>query len=427
MSVSLTAACTAIGALALSAGGAMTAQAAPTARADYQPGSNDVVGVGSDTLQYIVDFVANGDPSGDAGFNGSNPPFKIVSISATADQNARISYLNNSTSAAPKVQNPTVVLRQNTFPVQRPNGSGAGAKALVANTLITQPHIDFARMSSTPENDPNHYGATAVTNGWQGLQDFVLGQETLGLAVNSTTNSPAAGLSAKQLVAIYSCDASKLTPPGPANTPVIWSQVGGSSSDAVIPTLPQSGSGTAKTFLADLATANGGTAITLGSCVIQNTEENDPVAITSQATPADAIAPFSGSRMNLWLGKSGNTAFGTDPGAANAYFHDPTVAYPGSGSPLTPGVKLEPTTGNASDGNPAYADVRQLHIVYRWTDQTSTTHWQPGSALNWAQALFCNPGGGTTPYFQSAAGKLLIAEAGADPSVQSCLSAPFTN
>jgi len=40
--------------------------------------------------------------------------------------------------------------------------------------------------------------------------------------------------------------------------------------------------------------------------------------------------------------------------------------------------------------------------------------------------LFRNPGGSTTPFFQTSAGKALIAEARADPSTQSCLATPLT-
>jgi len=408
MSAGLTAACTVLGALALSVSGAVPAQAAQGAPADYQPNSSDIVGVGSDTLQFILDFGADGDPSGDAGFNTAGNAFKIISLDATADENARFSYLNNSTNAALKPQNPTVVIRAQTFPILRPNGSGSGMNAMLADTAITDPTINFVRSSGTVTG--KGFGATAVSHGWQGIQDFVLGHENLGVAAAATTNAPA-GLSAKQLVAIYQC------------TSTTWTQVGGSSGNTIIPIIPQAGSGTRNTFLADLQAANGGVAITLGGCVITS-EENDPTAITGASSPADAIAPFSGSRLNLWSGLSGNTTFGGSPGVG--YFHDPTVAYPG-GAALTPGVKMLATTGNASDGTPNYVDNRALHIAYRWIDQISTTPWQPGGTLNWAQVLFCNPGGAVTPFFQTAEGKLLIAEAGADPSSQSCLTAPITN
>jgi ABC-type phosphate transport system substrate-binding protein len=413
MSASLLAASGLLGAAMFSVGGMLPAQAAtaaPAAPADYAPGFNDVVGVGSDTLQFIIDFGLDGDVSGDTGYNDAGNLYKAVSFDATADSNARAAYLNNSNDTTLLPLNPTVVLRGGTFPVQRPNGSGAGINALLADTAPADPSINFVRMSSAPSSAN---GATAVTNGWGGLQEFVLGNENLQVAAANTTNAPN-GLSAQQLVAIYQCTDTK------------WNQVGGTSTDTIIPVIPQNGSGTRKTFLADLQTANGGTAITLGSCVTTG-EENDPTGITGQAAttaspggPADAIEPFSGSRLNLWLGKSGNTTFGSDP--SSGYFHDPTVAYPG-GSALAPGIHL--LTGAPSDSNPVYDDVRSLYIVYRWSDQTSTTAWQPGGTLNWAQTLFCDPGG-PTPFFQTPAGKTLIAEAGANPATQSCLTTPLT-
>ena len=427
MSASLAAACTVLGAVALTVSASLPAQAAPTARADYAPGPNDVVGDGSDTLQYLLDFGADGDPSGDAGYNSVGNPYKLVSMDATADSNARYSWANGSTLNNPLPLNPTAVYRAGTYPQQRINGSGAGINALLADTSASDPYIDFARMSSNPTTQQ---GATAVSNGWQGLQDFVVGVEHLReAAATPTTNAPA-GLSPQELVQIYQ-----------ANQPncVKWNQLsgapGGASTDAIIPIIPQSGSGTRSTFLADLANeGNGGTAIVLGSCVSIG-EENDPVAITSLASTttdpnggtcspncsADAIEPFSGARLNLWAGKSGNTSFGPNP-SGGGYIHDPTTPYPG-GAALNPGIVQ--LTGTPTDGNSVYNDTRNLNVVYRWTDQISSTPWQPGGTLNWAQSLFCDPGG-PTPFFQTAAGKTLIAEAGADPSTQSCLSSPLT-
>lgn len=425
-SVSLGAAGIMLGAAVLSVGAALPAQAAQAAKAakaapsDYQPGANDVVGDGSDTLQYLLDFGADGDVSGDSGYNTLGNKNKLISFDATADSNARYSWANGSTLASPVPLNPTAVYRAGTFPVQRINGSGAGINALLADTSAKT--ISFARMSSNPTTAQ---GQTAVNNGWQGLQQFVAGVEHLReAAATAATNAPA-GLSALQLAHIYQCDTGYTT----------WNSanIGGTSADTIIPILPQSGSGTRNTFLADLSAALGSTVV-VGSCV-RIGEENDPVAVTSLSSTttnpnggtcapncsADAIEPFSGARLNLWSGLSGNAAFGPNPGTG--YFHDPNTAYPG-GAALSPGVAQ--LTGTPPVGtNPAYNDTRNLNIVYRWTDQISTTAWQPGSSANWAQALFCNPGG-ATPFFQTAAGKLLIAEAGADPSTQSCLTSPLT-
>jgi len=68
-----------------------------TARADYAPapytsasGAGDVLCVGSDTVQYVGDFMADGDSHAHAGFNAAKPTYKFVNIDATADANARL-------------------------------------------------------------------------------------------------------------------------------------------------------------------------------------------------------------------------------------------------------------------------------------------------------------------------------------------------
>src|SRR5450432_1126415 len=102
--------------------------------ADYAPSAKDVVGVGSDTVQNIADFVNDGDPFGDGGgYNSAGNKFKMVSFDATPDANDRAGYLNPSvTGTTLNILNPTIVLRQGTAPVLRPNGSGAGIAALIA-------------------------------------------------------------------------------------------------------------------------------------------------------------------------------------------------------------------------------------------------------------------------------------------------------
>jgi ABC-type phosphate transport system substrate-binding protein len=448
VTVSLAAACTLLGGMALTA-----VMSAGPALADYAPGPNDIVGGGSDTLQYMVDFAADGDVDGDAGFNSIGNPYKLVSMDATADANARFSWavgasLSNPTAGA---LDPTAVYRAGTYPQQRINGSSAGINALLADTAAADPSINFARMSSNPTASE---GAVAQKNGWDGLQDFVLGTESLRVAADLTTNAPCGtggtcgtgvipGISAKQLGLIYE-----------ANTPncLTWADLystadGGSgtvpagvSNDVIIPIIPQPGSGTRSTFLSDLGSALGlSGALTPGTCTTIG-EENDPTAITSLASTttnpiittdtcspncaADAVEPFSGARLDLYSGLSGNTTYGSNPGQAAGYFRDPTVAYPNTAANvLEPGV--DQLTGTGPDGTASYTDTRNLNIVYRWTDQISTTPWQPGSSLNWAETLFCNPGGTTTPFFQSPAGKTLIAEAGGNPASQSCLSTPL--
>src|SRR5262245_38880881 len=84
----------------------MTVMAVQPAYADYAPAGKDVVGVGSDTLQYLVDFAADGDQLGDPGYNTTASKFKLINFDATADANARLAYGspgvgNNSATACP--------------------------------------------------------------------------------------------------------------------------------------------------------------------------------------------------------------------------------------------------------------------------------------------------------------------------------------
>ena len=182
--------------------------------------------------------------------------------------------------------------------------------------------------------------------------------DNLKVAAANVTNAPAS-LTAAQLVDLYKC-----------NT-VNWNTIGGTAGTP-IPQIPQTGSGTRNSFLADLQTANGGVAVPLGACV-QSVEENDPASITgSTSAGINAIAPFSEGRNNLY-----------DSG----YFFDPAVVFPGAATPLTSGVKM---LGG-------YVNNRGLFIAFRDADKNSVIKWQPGSTQNFVQALFLNPGGATLP------------------------------
>ncbi len=423
LSVGLMATFTTLGALVLSVGVALPAQA------DYAPGPNDIVGVGSDTLQFIMDFVDDGDPEGDAGFNSAGGAYKVVSFDATADSNARAAYLNNSTDSSLLPLDPTDVLRAGTYPNQRINGSGAGINALIANQgtsgNTSLPFIDFVRMSSQPT-------AAEAADFSSGLEVVKIATEDLAMARDNTSNAVA--LSPEQLVKIYQANIATGCP--------TWSEfgvTGTGSGDWVAPLIPQSGSGTRNTFLSDLATlGNGGTAITLGTCVT-TVEENDPTGITNFVTPTgwggtigagvadsqDAIVPFSNSRLNLWNGVSGDPTLA--PSSGVGYFRNPANVYGTSPNPsLAPGIN-EILTGTPSDGNPIYTDDRALNIVYPFSDNSSTLAGEPGSPYNWANLLFCpsTKAGAPTPFVDTPAGEVDIAQAGADPSY-SCPTTPLT-
>jgi hypothetical protein len=372
------------------AGGAALAVAAlglsfaVPASADIAPGGTDIVGVGSDTVQNMVNFMADGDPFfGASGVNVSVAKNRVFSFDATPDANDRAGYLNGSTALVPKPLTPSIVLRAGHSPVQRPNGSGAGVTALNADSAH---QINFVRMSRLPKVAEQN---TSVTNGnVGGLHVIKISTDNLKMASATTTNVPAAGLTIAQLLGIYQCAAGSTD----------WASFGGTAG-TIVPQIPQSGSGTGDTFRADLVAANGGAAVTLGGCV-QVVEENDPTSITGSTSPANTVAPFSEGRFNLYV---------------NGYFFNPAVVFPGAATPLTSGVKLYSGATN-------YVDNRGLFIVFRDADKNLATKWQPGSNLNWVQALFLNAS--PAPYAASVDGQAAIASGGGTPTYVDCGAGP---
>ncbi len=420
--------------LAVACGAAIAAVlplVAPPAGADYAPSKTDVVGVGSDTVQYAGDFAADGDHLGDAGYNSLGNLNKLINFDATPDANARLAYgaegvgtgqcgpgegstagTGNQTTThtdKPCTLNPTIVLRSGLVPTQRPNGSGAGGKAGRDDTAH---NIDWVR-ASAPQ------GSTLSSNGVQ-WDSITIGNDPLAMLTASSTN--AVPLSASQLNSIYTCTATK------------WTDVGGTSTNTIIPIVPQVGSGTRSSFLSAIGNPS------LGGCV-KTAEENDPLAIHAQSSPADAIEPMSGGRLNLFLGK---LSTGADNGAGG-YFQDSScppgatapAACVGSAKTLSPQVTLV-TTGAPSDGNTLFNVSRPLYIYFRHADIAEAAPFgtdkpfQPGGTRNFVRELFYNPcssgqtgcvtisgttyGPGGKPFFASGSGQALISAAGIVPA-----------
>lgn len=351
------------------------------ATADIAPRATDIVGVGSDTLQNMANFMSDGDTNGtSAGINAAGGKNRMFSFDATPDANDRAGYLNGSTSTAQKPLNPTIVLRAGTSPVQRPNGSGSGINALLADK--TAPFkMNFSRSSRLPTVTEQN---TAVANGFVGgLHVVKISNDNLKMATATVTNAPAS-LTIAQVVDIFKC------------TTTNWSAIGGTAG-TIIPVMPQAGSGTNGSFAADMRAANGGVAVVLGACV-QFSEEHDPAAITASASPANAVMPFSEGRSNLY---------------ESGYFFNPATVFPGSATPIQSGVKL---LGG-------YVNNRGLYMVFRDADKSSPIKWQPGSTLNFVQALFLNPVG-AAPYVRSLDGQSAIAAGGGAPVYVDCGAGP---
>jgi ABC-type phosphate transport system substrate-binding protein len=391
---------------------------ATSASADTAGRSGDVVMVGSDTAQNAVNFLLDTAPGVLGGYNNLNNNNRALAWDATGDANGRLPYdgtcgtpdpattglgafCDATTNKTPNSQPQSAILRVGTKPVTRPNGSGAGVAALIADAKspgyqgLTAGSIQVARMSRLPNSTEEGNCPTSDT-ACGGLHVYQLATDHLDIAARSSsfggTNAPA-GLSAQQLVAIYQCTATK------------WTDVGGSSTSTIHPLIPQSGSGTRNFFLADLQVANGGTAISLGGCV-RTVQEHDPTGIWADPSPSDAIEPFSTGKIALInSGYFANAGYATTAGK-NAY----SAGF------------LNALSGAPSDANVVYDSVRGMYVVIRNVDLGSSTPFQPGGTQNWAQTLLA----GGTSYFARSAQGAEIRAAGFTQAYKDCGINPTT-
>ena len=187
----------ALAVVALTAGPAL---ADPPGKTVPKPG--DVVGVGSDTIEFVMDQFSHN-------FNATHSTGpKLYSWDA----------LNPKTGA----MNDPIVTKSGCKAIPRPDGSSAGITALTTQNATTSGHpcMDFARSSrDRASTDPSTIS-------------FVdLAGDAVTYATQPGTHAPSGGLTTAELTAIYECKVTN------------WSQVGGTSAP-IKAFIPQSSSGT---------------------------------------------------------------------------------------------------------------------------------------------------------------------------------------
>jgi len=208
------------------------------------PKASDVVGVGSDTLEFLLDQF-----SFDYNRSHTTGP-KLYSWDA----------LNPVTGLTDNIST-----KAGCSAIPRPDGSSAGITTLDANTKVgTHFCVDFARSS-------RGRASTDPAKGPGGIVFVALGKDAVTYATNATTNAPS-NLTTAQLNAIYSC------------TDTNWSQVGGTSGP-INAQLPQTSSGTRAFFLKAIGLA------TPGACVNSTAEENE--GIDPVLAGPNTIFPYS--------------------------------------------------------------------------------------------------------------------------------------
>jgi ABC-type phosphate transport system substrate-binding protein len=236
------------GAASVAAAAALVAGMATTASADpigpngksVVPASFDVVGVGSNTTENVLDQISV-DFNKTVKVHNANHPF-FYSWDAVAPGTTS----TTPTKIVPKAGCPVIV---------RPNGSTAGLEALDENQLDGKTGhfcIDFGRSSSARSSKAPKLGSG-------GVEYVPFAKDALTWATRSAAHGGSdapASLNLAQLQGIFTCKTTN------------WDQVGGKSG-AIKVFLPQPGSGSLATWEKFMGIT------TVGSCVSQAPEENE--------------------------------------------------------------------------------------------------------------------------------------------------------
>ena len=148
---------------------------------------------------------------------------------------------------------------------------------------------------------------------------------------------------------------------------------------------------------------------------MKTVEQNDPTAITGRATPADAIVPFSVARLALWNNgyfHNPNAPFGTNDSAAGNNGHG---AVPADRQVDSPVAGRQAPDRDAARRGAVYDSPITDYVIFRQSDASSTTPFEPGGSLNWVQALFSDPATPPTRGSKRPPGKALVQAAGVTP------------
>src|SRR6478752_7738874 len=237
------------GVLAGAASGAIALSLVLTgpAKADpaFTPDADDIVGVGSNTTEFLMQALAN--KFNDQSIGGS---MRMASFDAEGSA--------------------TIVLRQGADPITRPNGSSAGIDELQAN-----PDVSFARSSRGPN-----------ATGDEGTSFYPYAKDKLSYVYAKPNSNVDPNMSASDLFDIYTCGKTD------------WSDFG-QPAGHIQALVPQAGSGTRSFFLASIgeteAQLQAAIAQPDGVCNVTEVEEHDPKPIEKKP---NAVAPFSGARYH---------------------------------------------------------------------------------------------------------------------------------
>jgi ABC-type phosphate transport system substrate-binding protein len=251
----LLAGCAALVLMALPAG-----QVLADPPAGITPRGSDVVGVGSDTIGYLLDQLSQD-------YNESHP------------KSASLLYSWDATNPVSGKAGDLIVSKEGCKAVARPDGSLAGVSALRAGILdpsARQDHcVDFAGSSSAP-------AGTRPPCSVQHICYLPLAKDAITWASRSAasggTDAPAS-LTLSQLRSIYSC------------TTTNWAKVGGHPGQ-IKPFLPQTSSGTRIFWLSALGLTAPGSCVSDENNTLQDNQGLSPALDSAQAIVPYSVAAF---------------------------------------------------------------------------------------------------------------------------------------
>ena len=233
----------------VTAGGSSATKAVKVTAAN-SPAENDATGVGSDTIQNVLDqFAADYNPT----------------VSATSTH----IYSWDATNPLTGAIGDSIAEKTGCSSIPRPDGSSAGITQLATFQKTHDGKFfcsSFARSSrARASTDP------AFAPG--GIAFVDLAGDAVTWSAQATTNAPAT-LTTAQLAAIYNC------------TDTNWSQVGGKNAP-IHAFIPQSGSGTRSFFLGAIGIATPGSCVSDDNGTLQENEGVNPLL-----NDPDAIVPL---------------------------------------------------------------------------------------------------------------------------------------
>jgi ABC-type phosphate transport system substrate-binding protein len=364
------------------------------------PRAQDIVGVGSDTIQYLFDQLST---NYNKTITTSDAHFYSYDATGTAD----------------------ITPKTGCSAITRPDGSGAGKSALESSQALTTGTkwcIDYSRSSSSrATGDP----ACSTASG-SGICFIDIGGDAVTWAARSAaaggTDAPAS-LTAAQLKKIYLCQVTN------------WSKVGGKSAP-IEAFLPQSASGTRAFFLAAIGVTTPGSCVSDGATTqdpggtIQENEGQDPSLDSPEAIFPYSVADYiaqgyhdaactsgCGGTVNdnpVCAPKAPENAFGcneTTTGAGQPVILDlmkiantnPTTPYPLPAEPTPPKTNNTPKVST-------HFNATFQRIVFAIVRAAATPPANP--IPSYLQPIF-NPASASSPgYVCSAAGEKIIKDYG---------------